>query len=595
MKLQLIFNLFSKKEKRQLIIVLFALLIMGFIELIGIGSIGPFISIITNPSIIHSNTYLAALNSFLGFSSDNEFIVFFGIAVIIVLALSNLCLSGVNLLIYYYSGKRRHSFSMRLFERYIRQQYVFFLDTNSAILLRNMENVNIFASDILINLLNLISGIIISFCIIILLIVINPFLALIISSFLGISYLGIFHVVKNILARKGAEKHRINILRYKYLNEAFGGIKDIKILCKERTFLDLYREPSLKYSVNDAIGNSINDLPRYLIETLAIGGMILVIIFMVHSGAKLEQFLPLLTIYVFGAYRLLPLLQKIFRAFATIRYHYSIVENLDKDFNSLPEGARLVNDDTLSKLEFTSSIALNNITFLYPNSGKTVIDNVSLKIKHNTSIAFAGSTGCGKTTLADIILCLLVPQKGEIVIDNTKIDESNRHNWQKNLGYVPQSIYLTDDTIRNNIAFGVHPEKIDDEAIRKAAKLANIDDFISNELPEKYDTVIGEHGVRLSGGQRQRIGIARAVYHDPSVLIFDEATSALDSLTENAIMEAINSMSHKKTIIIIAHRITTIKDCDCIYLMDKGTITDSGNFNDLYEKNPVFRKMAEGS
>jgi ABC-type multidrug transport system fused ATPase/permease subunit len=595
MKFALIFNLFSKKEKKQLVVVFFALLIMGFIELIGIGSIGPFISIITNPSIIHSNTYLAALNGFFKFSSDNEFIVFFGAAVIVVLILSNLCLSGVNLLINYYSGKRRHSFSMRLFERYIRQQYVFFLNTNSAVLLRNMENVNTFAADILINLLNLISAIIISFCIIVLLIVINPLLALIISSFLGVSYLGIFHVIKNILTRKGAEKHRINILRYKYLNEAFGGIKDIKILCKERTFLDLYREPSLKYSINDAIGNSINDLPRYIIETLAIGGMILVIILMVRSGSRLEQFLPMLTVYAFGAYRLLPLLQKIFRAFTTIRYHYSIVENLDKDFNFLPEGDTLVNDDALPRLEFASSIALNNITFTYPDSKKIIIDNVSLKIEHNTSIAFAGSTGCGKTTLADIILCLLVPQKGGILIDNTKIDESNRHNWQKNLGYVPQSIYLTDDTIRNNIAFGVHPEKIDDDAVKKAAKLANIDDFISRELPEKYDTVIGEQGIRLSGGQRQRIGIARAVYHDPSVLIFDEATSALDSLTENAIMDAIHSMSHKKTIIIIAHRITTIKDCDRIYLMDRGTITDSGNFKDLYERNPVFRKMAEGS
>jgi ABC-type multidrug transport system fused ATPase/permease subunit len=205
-----------------------------------------------------------------------------------------------------------------------------------------------------------------------------------------------------------------------------------------------------------------------------------------------------------------------------------------------------------------------------------------------------GSTGCGKTTFADILLGLLAPQSGEISVDGREINDTNRKYWQKNLGYVPQAIYLTDDTIRNNIAFGVSPEKINEDSIIQAAKLANIHDFVVTELESGYDTIIGERGIRLSGGQRQRIGIARAIYHDPSVLILDEATSALDSLTENAIMDAIKNIRHKKTIIIIAHRITTVKHCDVIYMMDKGKFVDHGTYKELYTRNEVFRGMADG-
>jgi ABC-type multidrug transport system fused ATPase/permease subunit len=217
-----------------------------------------------------------------------------------------------------------------------------------------------------------------------------------------------------------------------------------------------------------------------------------------------------------------------------------------------------------------------------------------MTIKQNTSIAMVGPTGCGKTTLVDIILGLLEPQSGNIFIDDRRIDESNKRNWQKNLGYVPQSIYLTDDTIRGNIALGIGPKEIDDEAVINAAKMANIHEFIANELNDHYHTVIGERGIRLSGGQRQRIGIARALYHDPSVLILDEATSALDSLTENAIIDAIKNLSHKKTIIMIAHRITTVKACDVIYLMNKGIIVDQGAYDELYLRSEVFKKMADG-
>jgi ABC-type multidrug transport system fused ATPase/permease subunit len=592
-KLKLILDLLNKREKRQLIFVLFALLVMGFIELIGVGSISPFISVVSNPSVIHTNAYLNKIYTHFNFSSDSSFIIAFGIVVIGVIAFSNLCLAFVSFIIYYYSGKRLHSISMRMLEKYLRQPYVFYLNTNSADLSKTLfTEVHTFVNRVLMVSLQLISSFIISLGIVILLIIINPLLALMVSFMLASAYFIIYFLIKNSLTRKGKEKATLNFLRFKYINETFGGIKDIKILGKEKVFLNFFSEPSKKYAMNDAVSDAINDLPKFLLETIVFGGILGIIIYRINAGTKIESFLPLLTVYAFGAYRLLPSLQKIFKAIAGIRYNLPVVKNLYNHLIELPDGEGLDNDSY--KLPVNNNIFLKNIEFKYPNTNKDVIKKQSLQIKVNTSIAFVGSTGCGKTTLVDIILGLLEPQNGSIIIDDIVITNKNRKSWQKNLGYVPQFIYLTDDTIRNNIAFGMEPDKIEDGAVIKAAKLANIHDFITNELEKGYDTIIGDRGIRLSGGQRQRIGIARAVYHDPSVLILDEATSALDSITENAIIDAINNMNHKKTIIMIAHRLTTVKFCDIIYLMEKGVITDQGNHEELYKKNKFFRKMADG-
>jgi ABC-type multidrug transport system fused ATPase/permease subunit len=594
MKLQLIFHLFTGREKRQLFFVFLAQLITGFIELAGIASLGPFISIITNPQIIHQNKYLEMVYSRFAFSSDRAFIMAFGFGVIIMLVVSNLFMALVTFINFRFTERRRYSFSVRLFEKYLRQPYAYFLDQNTAVLIRNLDNVNYFISEVLSNLLNLISFSIISLFIIFFLILLNPLLAISISLVLAFLYMVIFGILRRTLAERGKDSQYYSYLRYKYINETFGGIKDIKILKKERTFLELFSMPILKLAKNEAVSAAINELPRFLIETVAIGGMVLVMLIMISSGAKIEHFLPTLTVYAFGAYRLLPLLQRIFRASTAIRYRFPLAENLYNDFTNLPDGAELLYDADIPLLPFNSDISIESIVFSYPNSGRIILNNISLDIKHNTSVALVGPTGCGKTTMVDIILGLLIPRGGTISVDGRLIDDSNRANWQKNLGYVPQNIYLTEDTIKNNIAFGVPPDKIDMEAVIRAAKLANIHDFVSGELEQGYDSSIGERGTKLSGGQRQRIGIARAVYHDPAVLIFDEATSALDSLTENAVMDAIHNMGHKKTIIIIAHRITTVKNCDRIYMMDKGIIIDHGNYGELYAGNDLFKKMADG-
>jgi ABC-type multidrug transport system fused ATPase/permease subunit len=594
-KLGLILSVLDRREKRQLVFVFFALLAMGFIELLGIGSIAPFISIASNPRIIHTDDYLKKIYAFFSFTSDTSFIIFFGTLVVLVFIISNITLAGVNFIIHIFSGRRRHSISMRLFERYLRQPYIFFLNTNSAVLIKTiLSDVTTYVVDELICLLQLISSSIICISIIILLVILSPYLAIITSLSLCFVYIFIFSAIRKFLSRIGEERSAQDVFRYKYINEAFSGIKDIKLIGKERNFLNLFSVPSKKHASSDAIYSSIIDTPKHIIETIAIGGMLTVIIFMLLAGNSITGFIPILTVYALGAYRLLPQLQKIFRSITSIRYHFYAVENLHSALGKTPPGVEISFED-ISKLEFCSTIKLVDISFTYPGTEKAIIRNQNLSIKSNTSIAFVGPTGCGKTTLVDIILGLLEPGGGKIFVDNVELNSKNVKSWQKNLGYVPQSIYLTDDTIRNNIAFGIAGRDIDNEMLIRSAKLANIHTFIENGLKDGYDTVIGERGIRLSGGQRQRLGIARAIYSNPSVLVLDEATSALDTLTENAIMDAINNLSHKKTIIIVAHRITTVKGCDVIYLMEKGAIVDYGSYNELYEKNHSFRRMAEGA
>ncbi|MDR0644368.1 MAG: ABC transporter ATP-binding protein/permease [Treponema sp.] len=590
-----ILSLLNKREKRKLVFVVFILLIMGFIELVGVGSIGPFVSIISNPTMIHTNPYLQKAFDFFHFFSDINFIITFGIAVAVMLAVSNVCLAFINYLLYSYTGKRNYSISMRLFEKYLHQPYIFFLNTNTADLSNNILNeAATLVNGVLLNFLNLISSGVISLSIIALLFMVQPILALVISVVFSLAYILIFYTVRKFLDRKGKERYMLNMLKHKYVNETFGGIKDVKILGKEKVSLNLFKDPTRRVARNNAISETVGDVPKFLLETIAFTGIIGVIVVLMKGGAKIDEFLPSLTIYAFGAYRLMPGLQKMYRCFTNLRYYRAIIDKFYNILVELPEGTEFSADDT-PRLPFKKNIRLENIIFSYPGSEREVIKGQSLVIEANTSIALVGATGCGKTTLIDVILGLLEAQNGKILIDGVEITDENRRMWQKNLGYVPQSIYLTDDTIRNNIAFGIDPQKIDDEAVENAAKTASIHDFIVTELPLGYNTVIGERGVRLSGGQRQRIGIARAVYHNPSVLILDEATSALDGLTEMAIMDAIKTLGHKKTIIMIAHRITTVKGCDIIYMMDKGVVTDSGNYEELYEKNEIFRKMADGS
>ena len=314
-----------------------------------------------------------------------------------------------------------------------------------------------------------------------------------------------------------------------------------------------------------------------------------IIIYLLTTGKDSKEIFPIISLYAMAGYRLLPALQQIYSSITRVKYNLPALEILVDDLSKEHEISKKVSKQ--QALIFNNNLVLKDINFHYLGSASPILDDINIEIKANTTIGFVGPTGSGKTTLIDVLLGLLTPNTGKLIVDNVELTVENTRAWQKNIGYVPQSIYLTDDTIIKNIAFGINDNDIDLDKVKHAAKLADIDSFI-NTMPKNYNTFVGERGIRLSGGQCQRIGIARALYNNPSILVLDEATSALDSVTENAIIEAINKLSHKKTIIMIAHRLTTVKECDVIFMLDKGKITDKGKYDELLALNEKFRNMA---
>ncbi|MFZ3136140.1 MAG: ATP-binding cassette domain-containing protein, partial [Thermodesulfovibrionales bacterium] len=335
--------------------------------------------------------------------------------------------------------------------------------------------------------------------------------------------------------------------------------------------------------------------PRYIMEVVAIGGIISVVLYLLASDRGFQDALPIIGLFAFAAYRIMPALQNIFASLTTLRFYVHALDVLYEDmyFFEHKSYTAAYSKKKFSPLNLQKELKLEEITFSYPGTRKPVIDNLNIKIDSNTSVAFVGKTGVGKTTIADIVLGLLRPNSGRMLVDGVEITDDNLPGWQKNLGYIPQDIYLLDDTVTRNIAFGVPDEEIDMNIVKSVAQIANIHNFVTEELPNRYQTVVGERGVRLSGGQRQRIGIARALYHNPGVLVLDEATSALDGATEKEVFEAINNIAKTKTLIIIAHRLTTVKDCDVIYVLKDGKIVGQGKYEELMESNIEFRKMAK--
>jgi ABC-type multidrug transport system fused ATPase/permease subunit len=338
----------------------------------------------------------------------------------------------------------------------------------------------------------------------------------------------------------------------------------------------------------------VGQLPKYAMEVLA-AGLILVLAVMLTTtaGMPLEDVAPTLALYAFAAQRLLPFLQELYAGASSLRSNIVVVDAVYEDMASIPPASD-AGSPTSSRapMPFERELRLEGVTYTYPNADKPAIQDVSISIPHRSFVAFVGATGAGKTTLVDVIVGLLEVDKGVLLVDDTPLDPANMRSWQDNIGYVPQDIYLADDTVAANIAFGIPPEERSNEAIEKAARIANIHDFISLELLDGYETFVGERGVRLSGGQRQRIGIARALYHDPDILVLDEATSALDQGTERDVYEAIVQVTGAKTVILIAHRLVTTRRCDVLFLLEHGRLVAQGTYEALLAGNFRFQSMA---
>jgi ATP-binding cassette, subfamily B, bacterial PglK len=595
-----ILSLLTPKEKASAYLCFAAMLLMAFVEVIGIASIMPFMAVLSDPDAIYHHVKLKWLYEQLQFTNPHTFLIFLGFVVLGILVTSNAISMMTTWLIMRFTYARQYNLSKRLFHKYLSEPYDFFLQRNSSELTKNiLTEVITVVNRAFIPGMQLVAKSIVTALILLLLLKIDPVLAFVLTFMLGGAYFSIFMTVRKKLTAISKRCLESSKQQYKLAAEAFGGIKDIKLLGRENYFIKSFSRYAKQQAEDEATGNIIAHLPRYALETLAFGGVLTIILYLLLMGKDIANALPLLALYAFASFRLMPAMQQIFTSLTFLRMSKDALNTLSNDLAHVTaagiEHMELKTAKNKSPLAFKTALKLHDISFAYPNSAKPVFQALNLSIPARATVGIVGVTGVGKSTIVDLILGLLTPQSGQIMIDDLLISPENLPRWQHKIGYVPQQIYLADDSIKNNIAFGIAEAEIDMAAVERAAKMANIHEFISTKLELGYESIAGDRGVRLSGGQRQRIGIARALYHDPEVLVLDEATSSLDTLTENVILEAIQELSRKKTIIIIAHRLTTLTECDTIHVLQDGKIISSDTYEELLKTCSPFQQMARVS
>ena len=587
-----LFYLLTPHERKRMGLLLIMMLLMALLDMIGVASIMPFIAVLSNPEIIQENSILNTLFEYsgrFGVETNEQFFFFLGIIIFVLLIFSLTFKALTTYAQFRFTLLREFTIGKRLIEGYLHQPYSWFLNRHSADLGKTiLSDVGRVVSSGITPLVNLISNSIVVIVLLALLIFINPKLAIISLLVLSSAYVLVYSLVRSFLYRIGQETAKTNYLRFKSVIEAFGAAKEIKLGGFEDIYIKRFSEPAQKYANYQAYSYATGQIPRFALEAIAFGGLILVILNLMTDSESFNSILPVIALYAYAGYRLMPALQQIYISVTSLRFIGSTLDNLYNDLKKLEKQEFSENKYTLP---FNDKITLRQITYNYPNTSQSVLKNINISISANKRIGIVGKTGSGKTTLVDIILGLLNAQSGNLLVDGQIINRNNQKSWQNSIGYVPQKIFLTDDTIAANIAFGVDVKDIEYDKIVQASKIANLHEFVTNELPLQYQTSIGERGVRLSGGQSQRIGIARALYHEAKVLVFDEATSALDNQTEKAVMEALQNISKETTIIIIAHRLNTVRDCDEIFFLEKGEVKGQGSYDELIKSNDLFKKF----
>jgi ATP-binding cassette, subfamily B, bacterial PglK len=590
-----ILQLLSRRERRNFYIVTGLTLVTGLLEMVGVALILPFLAVITDPEVIHSNAVLSEIYTTLNFTSDRSFLIFLGLAVLGFILFSLLVRLASIFAIARFSNMRAYSLSSQLVSNYLHQPYAWFLNRNSADLgTLILSLVDQAVQNGLIPVMRIFAYAAVVLALLFLLLLIEPMVAILAAAVFGGSYIVIFLIARRTLSRLGRIILEADHARYKITHESMTGIKDVKVRGLETVFLQQFRDPSRRMAAARSLALVIAEMPRYLLEAIAIGGTVVFILFLLTwQGATLVEILPTLGVFALAGVRMLPALQGLYREFGTLKVTQPTIDELHADMMGTRHIAlpRLASAEE-NNLPLRNQLELDSVSYLYPTAERPALIDLSLRIEARRTIGIVGGTGAGKTTLIDLILGLLPPQRGEIRVDGVAITGENLRAWQRNIGYVPQQIFLTDDTVAANIAFGIPNEEIDMAAVERAARVAELHNFIMTELPLGYRTTVGEQGVRLSGGQRQRIGIARALYHDPDVLILDEATSALDNLTERAVMDAVHNLGNAKTIVMIAHRLTTVRDCDEILMMEAGKVVGAGTYDELLGANQKFRALA---
>ena len=565
----------DRTQKWKLIMLLVIIFVGAFVELLGVSSIMPLINVATDPRAVENTWYLAMIRDFFGFTEVKQVVVFLSVFLIGVYIVKNIYITMQYNVQYRFIFNNQRRLAVKMMNAYMHQNYLFHVSRNVAELQRNVtEDVNGFYTVVL-NILQLIAEVSVCVVLVIYLMSTDIMTTIVVATLILVFAIFFGIVFKKVLVKKGQENRQVSIRLTKWVLQSFSGIKEIKVMNKEKFFLDNYDKTYKRFTILQRQQTMLSFISRPTMETMCICGLLITLVVKIMwFDEDITNFIPSLSVFAIAAFRMLPSFNRISGYLSAIMFNKAAVDVLYNDLKEIDElkvnntVSDVANEKVISKL--SKGIDVKHISFQYPNVEKWVLQNLSMHIEPNTSVALIGASGAGKSTLADIILGVLEPQHGTVEIEGVDIKE-NLAAWHQCIGYIPQTIYLMDDTIRANIAFGLDKEQIKEEALWKAIKGAQLEQFVKS-LPEGLDTIIGDRGVKLSGGQRQRIGIARALYSQPTVLILDEATSALDNETEKEVMEAIDGLKGTRTLIIIAHRLTTIKNCDVIYEVKDGGI-----------------------
>jgi ABC-type multidrug transport system fused ATPase/permease subunit len=587
--------LLDVRERRQFALLFVMILAMGLLDMVGVASILPFLAVLSNRDIVQDNSVLAFVYDTLGFASTDGFLVFLGVVTLAFVVLGQgfkaLTLYAVNR----FSKMREYTIGARLLAGYLHQPYAWFLNRHSADLGKTVlsEVGGVVGGALVPAARGLAQGAVV-ISLVALLVVVNPFAAAVTALVVAGSYGLVFTVSRRYLSHIGRERLRANEERFRVAQEAMGGIKDVKLLGLEPSYLARFDAPASRFARYHAAAQAIAETPRFILEAIVFGTMmVLLLVLLARAEGRLEAVLPVIGVYAFAGARLFPALQQLYASITQMRFAGAALDALHTDLMTTSVPKEVASPP--APLRLRERLVLRDVRYAYPGAERPAIAGLDLAIGANTTVGLVGATGAGKTTAVDVVLGLLEPDGGTLEVDGVGVDAGNRRAWQRTLGYVPQQIFLTDDSVAANIALGVPRAEIDMAAVERAARIAELHDFVVRELPQGYATAIGERGVRLSGGQRQRIGIARALYHDPDVLILDEATSALDNRTERAVMDAVHNLGHAKTIVMIAHRLSTVRDCDAIFMLEQGRCVAAGTYDELLDRSRSFRELAQAS
>ncbi len=564
------------------------MLISGFLEAVSVISIAPFLALAVSPDWTEKKPLLNFLYIFFNFNNHKDFLAAVGAFFIFINFSSNAIKVLLKSALIRFSCETISNVSSNMHKVLLNQPYTFFLTHNSANLLRRVfTEVNFVVNNFLTPLLSCIESCITVSLLLLVIIKQNPTVAFISGSTFGCIYIAIYFGLRLRIKHYGTEAKNADKIRFMILKEGFESIKFAKLLNLESYFATSYGIHASRSSRMQGNNHITNIVPRYCVDSIAMIGIVGITLYFVRSKEQTSEVLPILAIYGFAFYRLIPNIQNIYSNATKMQFATPRVETLIKETTSLKviEDKLPLNSTTeFKQIHNSPQLEVRNLEFKYPTSSKKILQNINFKIHENQCIGFLGKTGSGKTTLLDLMLGLLPPDKGEILHNGRSLKGINKKLWQRNIGYVPQDIILLDTSVKRNIAFGVEEKKIDMEKVKRAAIMANIDNFIESNLSSAYDTEVGDRGIRLSGGQRQRIGIARALYREPKILFFDEATSSLDNQTEKELMQAIERLHGKLTIVIVAHRLNTLQGCDWLINLSNGRVSKSGTFKHVLKQ-----------